>query len=45
MKDEVVSCPPNCPTHDDYDLHKEGDLKLLLEGLKDMKRVKCLIHL
>jgi hypothetical protein len=32
-------------THDDYDLHKEGDLKLLLEGLKDMERVKCLIHL
>jgi hypothetical protein len=36
-EDLVIAPSPNVPTHCDYDIHEERQLKLVFKALKDLK--------
>jgi hypothetical protein len=44
-KDEVISCPPNCPTHQNDYLHEERNLELTLEILKILEGIQTQVNL
>jgi len=44
-KDEVVSCPPNCPAHQNGFLHEERNLELILETLKVLEGIQARVNL
>lgn len=45
MENQVISYLPNCPTHNDDDLHKERNLELIFETLKSLEGVQRVINL
>jgi hypothetical protein len=44
-KDHVISYFPDCPTHQDDNLHEEWDLQLNFEIVQVLNGVCTLIHL
>jgi hypothetical protein len=39
FEDEVVSCHPNAPTHENDDVHEESLVQLSSKSLKNCKRI------
>jgi hypothetical protein len=44
-KNHVISYLPDCPSHQDDDLHEERHLELIFEIFQELKGVCILIHL
>jgi len=44
-KDEVISCLPNCPAHQNDYFHEEGDSEMILETLEALERIQIWINM